>query len=178
MAISELLDGVEEPAMRDEAELVPVKAFVSYAHADLEHLKALRTALAPLMRLRKLLLWDDRNIDAGEEGRKEIFNQLEEADIVLCLVSADFVASDFCHQQEFSAALAAHHQGDKTIVPIMLRKTDWTDLPLSEIQGIPGEWITSATNKDEAWTKVSESLRPALEQAKERKRTLFEKGKR
>ncbi|MDD5323628.1 MAG: COR domain-containing protein, partial [Methylococcales bacterium] len=173
VAISELLDGVEEPAMRDETELLPVKAFVSYAHKDLEYLKALRTALSPLMRLQKLQLWDDRDIEAGVEWRKELFQQLEEADIVLCLVSADFVASDFCYQQEFGAALAAHHRGDKTIVPVKLRKTDWKDLPLSEIQGTPGEWITSAPNKDEAWTKVSESLRPALERAKKRKRSMM-----
>lgn len=56
--ISSLLDGVEEPAMRDETQQLPVKAFVSYFHADLEHLKALQSALAPLRRLQKLQLWD------------------------------------------------------------------------------------------------------------------------
>lgn len=170
-------DGVEEPAMRDEVEQLPVKAFVSYSHKDLEYLKELRSALAPLMRLQKLQLWDDRDIDAGDEWEKVIFQQLEEADIVLCLVSADFVASDFCYKKEFGAALEAHRKGEKTIVPVMLRKTDWQDLPLAEIQGTPGEWITSAKNKDEAWTKVCESLRPALNKAKQRKKSLLEKRK-
>ena len=180
VAISILLDGVEEPAMRDEAEQLPVKAFVSYSHKDLEHLKALRTALAPLMRLQKLQLWDDRDIDAGEEWRKVLFQQLEEADIVICLVSAHFVASDFCYQQEFGEALAAHHRGDKTIVPVMVRKTDWQDLPLSEIQGIPGVWISSTPKRkrDEAWAKVSELLRPVVDRAKERKRAIMDKGER
>ena len=172
--IAELLDGVEEPAMRDDVEQLPVKAFVSYAHEDLEYLKALRSALAPLIRLQKLELWDDRDINAGDEWEKVLFQQLEEADIVLCLVSSDFVASDFCYQKEFSSALEAHRRGEKSIVPIMLRKTDWKDLPLSGIQGTPGEWITYATtNQDEAWTKVSESLRPVLEQAKQRKHKIM-----
>jgi len=175
LAVADLLDGVEEPAMRDEVEQLPVRAFVSYAHKDLEYLKELKTALAPLMRLQKLSIWDDRDIDAGDEWEKVIFQQLEEADIVLCLISADFVASDFCYKKEFGAALEAHRKGEKTIVPIMLRKTDWQDLPLAEIQGSPGEWITSAKNKDEAWTKVSESLRPALDKAKQRKKALLEK---
>lgn len=48
------------------------------------------------------------------------------------------------------------------------------DLPLAAIQGVPGEWITSAPNRDEAWTKVSESLRPALDSAKQRKRKAME----
>jgi len=174
--ISELLDGIEEPAMRDDMEQLPVKAFVSYAHKDLEHLKALRSALAPLIRLQKLKLWDDRDINASDEWEKVLFQQLEEADIVLCLVSSDFVASDFCYQREFSSALEAHRRSEKNIVPIMLRKTDWKDLPLSGIQGTPGEWITSATNQDEAWTKVSESLRPILEQAKQRKHKIMNNG--
>lgn len=175
VSIADLLDGVEEPSMRDEVEQLPVRAFVSYSHQDLEYLKALKTALAPLMRLQKLQLWDDRDIDAGDEWEKVIFQQLEEADIVLCLVSADFVASDFCYKKEFGAALEAHRKGEKTIVPVMLRKTDWQDLPLAEIQGTPGEWITLAKDKDEAWTKVSESLRPAIDRAKQRKKVLLEK---
>ncbi len=178
VAISALLDGVEEPSMRDETEQLPVKAFVSYFHADLEHLKALRTALAPLIRLQKLQLWDNRDIDAGEEWRKVLFQQLEEADIVICLVSADFVASDFCYQQEFGAALKAHAEGEKTIIPIWLRDCDLEDLPLASFQSTNSQWITSAKNADEAWTKVSKSLRPALERAKERKRAMTEKNKR
>ena len=171
----DLLDGVEESAMRDEVEQLPVRAFVSYSHKDLEYLKDLRTALAPLMRLQKLQLWDDRDIDAGDEWEKVIFQQLEEADIVLCLVSADFVASDFCYKKEFSAALEAHRKGEKTIVPIWLRECDLEDSPIATFQSTNSEWITSAKNKDEVWTKVSKSLRPALDKAKQRKKTLLEK---
>lgn len=174
VSIADLLDGVEEPAMRDEVEQLPVKAFVSYAHKDLEYLKEMRSALAPLIRLQKLQLWDDRDINAGDEWREVLFKQLDEADIVLCLVSADFVASDFCYQKEFSTALEAHRRGEKTIVPVKLRKTDWQDLPIAELQGVPGEWITSAKNKDEAWTQVSASLRPALDKAKHRKSKMLE----
>jgi len=176
LSVSNLLDGVEESAMRDETEQLPVKAFVSYSHQDAEHLKSLRAALSPLVRLQKLQLWDDRDINAGSDWEKVIFQQLDEADIVLCLVSADFVASDFCYKKEFSAALEAHHKGEKTIVPIMLRKTDWQDLPLEAIQGVPETWITSAANPDEAWTAVSQLLRPAVEEAKQRKKAL--EGKR
>ena len=84
---------------------------------------------------------------------------------------------DYFDQDEFGAALAAHRKGDKTIVPIMLRDTDWQDLPLSEIQGVPGVWINSTANQDEAWSKVSKALRPALEQAKQRKRARMEKDR-
>jgi internalin A len=85
------------------------------------------------------------------------------------LVSPDFVHSDFCYLQEFQAALDAHRCGEKSVVPIMLRKTDWQDLPLAEIQGVPGQWITSAANQDEVWCQVSQRLRPVIEAARERK---------
>lgn len=170
VSISGLLDGVEEPAMRDEVSQFPVKAFVSYAHKDMDHLQALHSALAPLIRLQKLIIWDDKAIDAGTGWEDTIFQQLDEADIVLCLVSSDFVASDFCYKKEFTTALDAYRRGEKTIVPVRLRKTDWKDLPLSEIQSAPADcWITSADNPDEAWTEVSKSLRPVLEQVKQRK---------
>lgn len=168
--IADLLNGVEEATMRDEYEQKPVRAFVSYAHVDTEHLKDLHTALSPLIRLQKLQLWDDRSIDAGTEWREVIFQQLAEADIILCLVSPSFVASDFCYVEEFAAALKAHQKGDLTIVPIMIRSVDWSDLPIAAIQGVPGVWINSATNKDEEWTKVSRSLRPVLEKVKAKRR--------
>lgn len=167
--IADLLDGVEESTMRDEVEQIPIKAFVSYSHIDSEYLKDLRSALAPLIRLQKLQLWDDRDIDAGDEWDKVILQQLAESDIVLCLISADFVASDFCFKKEFASALEAHRRGEKSIIPIMLRRTDWQDLPLAQIQGIPGEWISSSVDRDSAWTNVAQSIRPAIDRAKKTK---------
>jgi internalin A len=167
--VADLLDGVEEPTMRDELAQTPVKAFVSYSHRDLEHLKALQLALSPLVRLDKLRLWTDRSIDAGAEWHETIFRELNEADLVLCLVSADFIGSDFCHEKELAAAMAAHGRGEKTVVPIRLRECDWDDLPLAKLQGTPGQWIISAANKDAAWTEVARSLKPAIDAAKTRK---------
>lgn len=179
VAIADLLDGVEEAAMRDADLQLPVKAFVSYSHNDLDFVKALQSALSPLVRLQKLSLWYDRDIDAGAEWRPEILQQLAQADIVLCLVSPDFVASDFCYLQEFEAALAAHRRGEQFVMPIRLRETDWQGLPLAEIQGAPEEWIGNAANPDQAWCRVSERLRPVIDKARERKaRKLREDGER
>ncbi|MBK6930458.1 MAG: leucine-rich repeat domain-containing protein [Saprospirales bacterium] len=178
LKIKDLLDGVEEPAMRDEMEQLPVRAFVSYAHADLEYLKELRNALSPLIRLNRLQLWDDRNIDAGAEWEKDIFQQLEESDIVLCLVSADFVASDFCYKKEFGAAADAHRRGEKTIVPIWLRQCDLEDSPIAAFQSTNNQWIASAKNKDEVWTKVSKALRPVLDKIKQRKKAQLDERRK
>lgn len=163
-------DGLEELAMRDGLAQTPVKVFVTYSDKDMEYLRKLRAALSPFIRLDELSLWDYPAIDAGEDWNKVIFQRLAEADLVLCLVSADFIASDFCDTQELAAALAAHHKGEKTVVPILLRQCSWDDSPLAKIQGLPDQWIASAADKDAAWKAVSKSLGPTIQQAKQRNR--------
>ena len=172
VAVADLLDGVEEPAMRDQQAQTPVKAFVSYSHKDLDYLKDLLAALSPLVRLDKLKLWTDRAIDAGEEWHETIFRELNEADIVLCLVSADFIASDFCYTKELSAAMEAEKRGEKTVVPIRLIECHYGELEIGMIQGTPAGWISAADNKDAAWTEVATSLKPAIDAAKARKARL------
>lgn len=166
LKVADLLDGVEEPAMRDEQAQTPVKAFLSYSHKDSTHLQALQAALSPLVRLQKLRLWNDRAIDAGDEWQETIFRELEEADIVLCLVSADFIHSDFCYAKELVVAMDAHRRGEKTVVPIRLRQCAWDELPLAQLQGTPSQWIAGADNKDAAWTEVANVLAPAITAAK------------
>lgn len=91
-----LLDGVEEASMRDKVAQLLVKTFISYSSKDRAFLvDELIPVLAPLYRLNKLKLWHDRTIDAGSDWEKEIMSNLAEADIVLCLVSSDFINSDF-----------------------------------------------------------------------------------
>ncbi len=163
--IADLLDGVEEAAMRNKS---PVKAFISYSRKDIDHLHALESALSPLKRLKNLKLWYDRAIDAGSDWEKEIFQKLDEADIVLCLVSSDFINSDFCYKREFEAVLEKHKKGEKIVVPIQVRKCYWDNLELAKIQGIPGKWITSQPNQDEAWTEVAKSLEPIIDKIKQK----------
>jgi len=165
--VADLLDGVEEPIMREEQPLV--KAFISYSHKDTEYLAAIRAALSPLVRLEKLKLWDDHAIDAGEEWYGTIFRELDEADLVLCLVSADFIQSDFCYTKELEAAMNAHAAGEKTVVPIRLRQCDWDDLPVAKLQGLPKQWISTAPDKDAAWTEIAKGLKPVIEKARARK---------
>ena len=168
--IAHLLDGVEDAIMREEVSHIPVNVFISYSHNDIEHLGALRAALSPLERLNKLRIWDNRDIDAGLEWEKEIFRELAEADIVLCLVSADFIGSEFCYSRELAVALEAHLAGSKVVVPVRLRKCAWESLPIATLRSTPtNDWVTSRTNKDEVWTEVAHYLEPLASQIKEEK---------
>ena len=105
-------------------------------------------------------------------------DNLAEADIVLCLVSSDFINSEFCFRREFEVALEDHNKDKKTIVPIRLRECDWDDLALSKIQGRPSQWIDSFTNRDKAWTEVAKGLKPVIEQAQQRRKKWLDEKKR
>jgi internalin A len=156
--------------MRGEAAQIPVKAFLCYAPEDVPYREQMTMALAPLVRLGKLHIWADHDIMAGAERQKEIARELGSADIVLCLLSADFINSDFCYSEVLGQALAAHRRGEQRVVPIRLRPCMWEGLPLHKLQHTPtSEWITTHANQDMAWLEVANHLAPLLEQVKAEK---------
>lgn len=163
--VKDILDGVEDPKMRDKQAQTPVKAFISYAHKDREGLEALIAALAPACRLGNLKLWYDKAIDAGAEWEKTIFDELKRSDIVLCLISADFINSDFC-DRELNTALQRHQQGEQRVIPVQWRNCNWGDLAIAQLQGLVNDPIRSLPEhqRDDAWTQAAKNLDPQIEE--------------
>ena len=89
-----------------------VKVFCCYAHEDEAFLNKLQAHLSPLRREGLLELWSDRDISAGAEWQHEIEERLDEADIILILVSPDFMNSDYCYGIEMKRALERHLIGE------------------------------------------------------------------
>lgn len=79
--------------------------FFSYSHCDAELRNALDVHLALLKRQKVIRTWWDGEITAGEEWPPEIFGRLEKADVILLLISPDFIASDFCYSREMARAM-------------------------------------------------------------------------
>ena len=90
-------------------------------------------------------VWHDRRIAPGQEWAGEIDDALEHADVVLLLVSADFLASDYCYDKEMTRALTRHEQGSARVVPVILRPCDWQSSPFGKLQALPldGKPVTS-----------------------------------
>ncbi len=86
----------------------PLKLFISYSSKDRVHRETLSTFLAPLVRQGVLEVWHDRMIEPGEEWDALIATKLNEADLIMLLVSADFLNSDYCYENEMKSALARH----------------------------------------------------------------------
>ncbi len=163
----ELLGGVTElvhsaPA---EAKPIPVSAFVSYSHADAKLKTELLNHLAPLQRLGLIDHWHDSEIHPGAVWEAELSRQMETAQLVLLLVSSDFIASDYCYAKEFRSALQRHEKGEAQVLPIILRPCLWTELEFGRLQAAPKEAkaVTSWTNIDEALTDAAKSVREAAQ---------------
>lgn len=101
------------------------QAFVSYSHKDESLRAALDAHLSGLVSQGVIQLWHDRAIEAGAEWEAEIQAHLEAADIVLLLISADFLASPYCYASEMKRAVQRHEQGLARVIPIILRPVDW-----------------------------------------------------
>jgi len=135
--------------------------FVSYSHAD-EVLKAeLLKHLQPLERLKLIASWDDRKIKAGGEWDRVISSKLEKADIILLLVSIDFINSAYCYDIELERALERHDAGEARVIPVILRSCLWQHTGFAKLQALPRDAkpITAWPDRDEAFMSVAEAVR-------------------
>jgi hypothetical protein len=122
--------------------------------------------MAVLRRQALITEWYDRDIEAGAIWRQEIAQQIEAADIILLLVSADFLNSDFCYEQEMLRAVERSYRGEATTIGVILRPVDgWESTPFAALQVVPrdGRPITRWPNADEAYSDVVSRIRSVLE---------------
>lgn len=141
------------------------RLFFSYSHKDEDLRSALETHLAMLRREGLILPWHDRRITAGQSWNSEIDKNINEADIIILLISPDFINSDYCYGKELMRALERHESGEAHVLPIISRPVDWTRAPFSKLQALPKDGIpvTTWTNRDEAWLDVARGVRNTVE---------------
>src|SRR5262249_17416768 len=135
-----------------QATFKPIKLFLSYAHNDEPLREKLMKHLSLLRQEGVIHTWHDRNINAGDDWRQQIDENLNTATIILLLISADFLASDYCYEIEMQRALERHHNGEARVIPVILRQVDWHSAPFGTLQVLPRDAkpITSWTDRDEA----------------------------
>lgn len=141
------------------------KAFISFSHAD-DALRAEFEKHLSLLRRQGLLdIWTDRRIHAGSDIHTQIEHQLENADIVLLLVSSDFLASDYCFGIEMKRALERHHEGSALVVPLILRPSDWHAAPFGALKAVPmdGKPVVKWPSVDEGFLDAVQTIRKLLQ---------------
>jgi nucleoside phosphorylase len=135
--------------------------FVVYSRQDIEHKNTLVTHLDPLVRNGRINIWADHDIKPGEEWDAAIRRNLAASNIILILVSAQALASDYINDVELEAAYRRHQNGTVAVIPILLRPCSWQETWLIHLQALPrnGNAITTHPNTDAAWTAIVEEIR-------------------
>lgn len=114
-----------------------IEVFCCYAHEDAPLLEKLKAHLTLLKRQGLITIWADTNISPGSNWEQEIEKHLNAANIILLLVSSDFMASDYCYSKEMFRAIERHNRGEAIIIPIILRPVYWQGAPFARLQALP-----------------------------------------
>lgn len=138
-----------------------VKAVISYSNKDEPLRNELESHLSMLKRSGVMETWHNRRSVAGTELNAAISEQLESAEVILPLVSSDFLASNNCYDVEMGRALELHAQGRAVVAPIILRPCDWLASPFGGLMASPpdGLPVTKFPNQDEAFTNIVKDIR-------------------
>lgn len=145
--------------------------FFSYSHRDENLRDEMEIHLAMLKKQGFIKTWHDRRIMAGEEFGQAISKNLEEADIILLLVSPDFLASDYCYDVEMQRAMEKHEQREACVIPVILRPCDWRNAPFGKLQVAPtdGKPVTKFPNQDDAFLQVVNAIKQTITHFKPRR---------
>ncbi|MEN9424796.1 MAG: hypothetical protein RL122_2179, partial [Pseudomonadota bacterium] len=107
-----------------------LKLFISYSRVDRDHKltleKHLRLIKEALKHQVKLDIWSDHLMDAGEGVNDQILPELRSADLILLLVSPDFLDPErYSCRVELPIALERYEKEGIPVAPVIIRHTHW-----------------------------------------------------
>jgi len=140
----------------------PCKIFISYSKYDKDHKEMLLKHLSGLRG--KIMTWNDQDLLPGEEWDARIRHELATCDIVLYLVSANSIATDYIHSVELPLVEKRCISGECKLIPIIVDFCHWADLGFARYNVLPekGRPVTDTEhwiNPSKAWCKVVEGIR-------------------
>jgi len=142
----------------------PVKIYLSSSDEDKHYHQKLIVNLAGLKRQGKIKVLNDNGILPGNIWEEQILQWLKEAELVLFLVSSDFIASDFIYDVEIQKVLDCNQKGKVKIIPIIIRPCDFESLPICQFKVLPLNKIPVSVweNEDEAWLQIIIQLKKVI----------------
>jgi len=156
------------PAPTEDGAGRQIRLMISYAHEDEKHKTTLKAHLSALSRSGRIDVWQDREIRPGIAFTPEILKQIEQANIIVLLISSDFLASDYCYQKEMTAAIARAKKNDREcrVVPVIVRDVEWTDTPIGGLNALPTDAVAVTLWKDldAAWRDVAAGIKRVVQE--------------
>lgn len=139
-----------------------IKLFYSYSHKDECFRQEMETHLSILKQGGLIDEWHDRRIQPGQEIQAEIDRHLHESDVIILLISPDFLASTEC-QKETNKSMDLHDRRQARVVPIIVRPCAWKDhsSKVSALLALPedGKPVSEWSSRDKAFVNVYEGIR-------------------
>jgi len=144
----------------------PIKIFYVYSHEDEPLRKKLNAHLSILQREGLISTWHNQDVSPGSLWADEVRRQLDQAQIILLLVSSAFLASDYIYGQEMHLALQKHAAGKAVVIPVILRPVDWQAAPFAHLSVLPkhGRPVVNWPTRDAAFLDVAQGVRAVVEQ--------------
>jgi len=143
-----------------------VEIFYSYSQKDEMLREELDNHLSALKELGVIKGWHDGQITAGTERKKEIDQRLMTAQIILLLISADFLSTNYCGDDEMKFAMKRHESREAVVIPVMLRSVDWKGMPFEKLEALPkgAKAVMDWDNLDQAFTNVAKGIRVVVDE--------------
>jgi internalin A len=144
----------------------PLSVFICYAHANERTVKQFIPSLKVLARRGYIAPWRDTDLVPGEDWDDTIKERLKEADIILLMVSTDFLASKYISEEERPLAMSLMEEGKAVVVPVLLLPCSWRDEDFARLEKLPrkDDPISSINPRDAAWFMVEEGVKKVVEQ--------------
>jgi eukaryotic-like serine/threonine-protein kinase len=141
-----------------------VDVFISYAPEDEILREELEAHLSGLKHAGVIRTWSSRRIVAGDRWKEAVETKLGGAGVVLLLVSADYLASDYLYEVEATAALGRERAGRARVIPVLLRECVWEIAAFEGLAPLPanGKPVTGWSDRDAAWAEVVRGIRTAI----------------
>jgi internalin A len=154
----------------------PIKIFCSYARhsrKDESFLNELEKHLSTLGRRDQIEIWHDRKLPPGTDVERETLTHLHQADIILLLISPDYMSDDFCQDIEAIRAIEMGVAGIAHVIAILVRSINWKDAPFGWCQALPanGKFISLWSKRDEAYFNIIQDIKEVVREARDRQTT-------
>ena len=141
------------------------QVFISYSHKDKKLFDKLQTSLKPLIRDKKISVWDDTKIKAGDLRREEVKKAIDSAKVAVLLVSPDYLASDFIAEHERPPLLEASQKEGLKILWIALRHSLYTETEIARYQAVndPARPLAgiSGANREKELVRICREIKAA-----------------
>jgi hypothetical protein len=145
-----------------------IQVFFAYAREDEQQCKKLVEHLSLLERSQRIAICSELDITAGQEREQEIKSKLNQAQIILLLISAGFLSSDFYWEKELGQAIERHEAGKARVIPVILKPVDWQDAPFAQLQVLPRNKKSvkdpSFSSEDEAFLEIAKEIREVVKE--------------